>query len=53
VLEPALPKLISAVRASQVQHINLHLPHIRNLGWIVAAVVFCLIMGRIRGGPFR
>ncbi|MEZ0109354.1 hypothetical protein ABH920_003368 [Catenulispora sp. EB89] len=34
------------------QHLP-HIAHIKNLGWILAAVAFCLIMGRIRGGPFR
>lgn len=47
---------MNAARVRQLGHLNLHLPHIahiRNLGWILAAVAFCLIMGRIRGGPFR
>ena len=51
-----MPKLMSAAHVQQIKNINLHLPHIahiRNLGWILAAVAFCLIMARIRGGPFR
>jgi hypothetical protein len=51
-----MPKLMNAARVQQIKHINLHIPHIshiKNLGWIAAAVLFCLIMGRIRGGPFR
>ena len=46
-------KLMNAVPLQQFEKVNLHIPHVRNLGWILAAVLFCLIMGRIRGGPFR
>ncbi|WP_194894281.1 hypothetical protein [Catenulispora pinisilvae] len=48
-----MSKLIYAARVQQFGHVNVHLPHIKNLGWILAAIALCLILGRFRGGPFR